>query len=586
VDGASSGRWSGHAVQTNNAANCHQPLGAQQLSSNLVVRDVIEPGDYAASSLPDRHGSSRRIAEDKLKNSTMNRRSMLKSATAAVAALAIQRGMAAVLPGRYDVRSFGAKGDGKTVDTLSIQQAIQAAARAGGGTVFFPAGTYLCFSLKLRSRVALELGAGVTLLAGTPDFADPAAQYDGPEPQPASIVPYQDFGHNHWHNSLLYGEDLDQVTIAGDGLLWGRGLNKGDGPNEERPGVGNKIIALKNCRNVLLRDLSLRDAGHFGVLASGVDNLTIDNLRIDTRRDGIDIDSCRNVHISNCTVNAPWDDAIVLKSSYSLGALRSTEQVTINGCTVTGSYQMGSLLDATFLPFPSVIKNDRPSLVGRIKIGTETNGDVRNVVVSNCVFEGCHGIAVESEDGGHVTDVSFSNITMRNLLGPPFFVRLGSRLRGPAGTVIGTVERIAFDSIDCWNATSTECSILSGVPGHPIRDVSFHNIRIEDQGGGTRRKGELPEAEKEYPDPQMFGETPAQGFYIRHVMGLQMNDVQISAAARDARPLLVLDDVEQAHLDSVQASGFAEPAAVGRRLTDVSIRNNDGAAQSIGTYQP
>jgi len=433
------------------------------------------------------------------------------------------------LTARADVRSFGAKGDGETLDTDAIQRAID----SDTGTVIFPAGTYPCFSLKLRSHLTLQLESGCTLLAADGNH------YDLPEPQPKNIEPYQDYGHNHWHNSLLWGENLAQVSITGSGTIWGKGLNKGDGPNEERPGAGNKAIALKNCRNILLRDLTLRDAGHFGVLASGVDNLTIDNLRIDTRRDGIDIDSCRNVHISNCTVNAPWDDAIVLKSSYSLGYARPTEQVTITNCTVTGIYQ---------LPSP----NDQPSYVGRIKIGTETNGDVRNVVVSNCVFEGCHGLAVESEDGGAVEDISFSNITMRNLIGPPFFVRLGTRLRGPSGTVAGTIQRVSFQGIDCWNATGPECSILSGVPGHVIRDISFQNIRIESAGGGKLRPGAIPEEEKAYPDPQMFGPTPAQGFFVRHVDGLRMNDVEIRSALPDPRPLFVMEDVHNAEVHSSQ----------------------------------
>jgi polygalacturonase len=145
------------------------------------------------------------------------------------------------------------------------------------------------------------------LLAATAEFT-PGHVYDVPEPQPASISGYQDYGHNHWHNSLIWGEGLEQVAITGPGLLWGRGLKKGDGPEEERVGAGNKIVALKNCRNVILRDVSMKEAGHFGVLASGVDNLLIDGVQIDTRRDGIDIDGCRSVHISNCTVNAPWDD--------------------------------------------------------------------------------------------------------------------------------------------------------------------------------------------------------------------------------------------------------------------------------------
>lgn len=516
----------------------------------------------------------------------MNRRQFLHSGATATTVLALQRSLFAQTTAHYDVRSFGAKGDGVAIDTAALQRAINAAAKSGGGTIVFPAGTYLSFSLQLRSHITLQFNTGSTLLAATPDFTQSSAHYNPPEAQPANIIPYQDFGHNHWHNSLLWGEDLDQVAIVGDGLLWGRGLNKGDGPNEERSGAGNKLIALKNCRNVLLRDLSMRDAGHFGVLASGVDNLTIDNLRIDTRRDGIDIDSCRNVHISNCTVNAPWDDAIVLKSSYSLGDVRPTEQVTIIGCTVTGSYQMGSLLDATYLPFPDVIPEDRPSLVGRIKIGTETNGDVRNVVVSDCIFEGCHGIAVESEDGGHVSDVRFSNITMHNLLGPPFFIRLGSRLRGPAGTSIGSIERIDFNAIDCGNSTSTQCSILSGVPGHSIRDVSFVNIRIHHQGGGVERTEKIPEAEKDYPDPQMFGATPANGFFIRHMDGLQMRDVSISAEAKDQRPLLVLDDVRHAHLLSLESNSFAGRMALGRDVDDVTISDVDGSAVPISPYRP
>ena len=513
----------------------------------------------------------------------LSRRAVIRTGAAALTSMALPRGFAQA-SGRFNVRSFAAEGDGKTIDTAAIQSAIDAAAKAGGGTVVFPAGTYLSFSLRLQSRITLEFGPGSVLLAATPDFSSARNRYDAPEPQPQDIVPYQDYGHNHWHNSLIWGENLDGVSIHGDGLLWGRGLQKGDGPAEEKPGAGNKIIALKNCRNVLIRDLALLDAGHFGILASGVDNLTIDNLRIDTRRDGIDIDSCRNVHIANCTVNAPWDDAIVLKSSYSLGQLRPTEQVTIVGCTVTGSYQLGTLLDATFVPFPAVVRQDSPSFVGRIKIGTETNGDIRNVVVSDCIFEGCHGIAVESEDGAHVEDVRFSNITMRNLIGPPFFLRLGSRLRGPAGTVVGSVQRIAFDSIDCWNATSTDCSILSGVPGHPIRDVSFRNIQIVHQGGGVLRRGEIPEEAAAYPDPQMFGPTPAQGFYVRHVEGLRMDAVQIRSTAPDPRPLFVLDDVRDAAIYKVDA----DPGArfEGRAIRGIEITNSNGAAQSVDPYQP
>src|SRR5438105_1439649 len=113
------------------------------------------------------------------------------------------------------------------------------------------------------------------------------------------------------------------------------------------PGWGNKSISLKLCRNVIVRDITILHGGHFAILATGVDNLTIDNVKIDTNRDGIDIDACRQVRISNCTVNSPFDDGICPKSSFALGFARATENVTITNCQVSG-YDEGTLLDGTY----------------------------------------------------------------------------------------------------------------------------------------------------------------------------------------------------------------------------------------------
>lgn len=242
----------------------------------------------------------------------------------------------------------------------------------------------------------------------------------------------------------------------------------------------------------------------------------------------------------------------MIKTSYSLGYARATENVTIANCTVSGGYQLGSLLDGSFKPFPAPAGHDAPPRTGRIKIGTETNGDVRNIVVSNCVFDGCHGLAVESEDGAHVDGVVFSNITMRNVVGPPFFLRLGARLRGPAGTVVGSMRNIQFDNIVCMNASSEISSILAGVPGHPIEDVSFTNIRIDHQGGGKSSSEPVSEREAAYPDPDMFGSTPAQAFYLRHAKNITMTAVTISAQQLDRRPILVLDDVQHARLSGMR----------------------------------
>ena len=181
--------------------------------------------------------------------------------------------------------------------------------------------------------------------------------YDPPEPN--AWDKFQDFGHSHWHNSLIWGEDLQNISIEGQGLIWGKGLSRGDRDLELAAGVGNKSISLKNCHNVTLRDISILHGGHFAILATGVDNLTIDNLKIDTNRDAIDIDCCRNVRVSNCSVNSPWDDGICLKDSYGLGFARSTDHVTITNCYVTGGYEEGTMLDATYKRFAPDFKVPR-----------------------------------------------------------------------------------------------------------------------------------------------------------------------------------------------------------------------------------
>ena len=122
------------------------------------------------------------------------------------------------------------------------------------------------------------------------------------------------------------------------------------------------------------RDIAILAAGHFGILATGVDNLTLEDLKIDTNRDGINVDCCRNVRISKCSVSSPWDDGICLKSSFAPGEARATENVTISDCYLTGGFALGAMLDGTFRRKPM-----QGSLRGRIKCGTELNGGFRNI---------------------------------------------------------------------------------------------------------------------------------------------------------------------------------------------------------------
>ena len=468
---------------------------------------------------------------------------------------------------QYDAREFGAKGDGQTLDTPAINKAIDAAAGAGGGTVVLHAGNYLCYSIHLKSHVGLYLGPGATIIAADTS-ASGSPGYDPPEPN--SWDKYQDFGHSHWHNSLIWGEDIENIFVVGPGRIWGRGLSRGGGDKVLPAGVGNKAISLKNCHNVTLRDFSMLHGGHFAILATGVDNLTIDNMVIDTNRDAVDIDCCRNVRISNCSVNSPWDDGICLKSSYGLGYARSTDHVTITNCYVTGGYEEGTLLDATY----KRISADKAPRNGRIKFGTESNGGFRNITVSNCVIEACRGVALETVDGGLLEDVSISNLTMRDLVDVPFFIRLGSRMRGPEGVPVGQMRRVNISDVVVSNCASRQATIISGIPGHPIEDLKLSNIFIQHQGGGTAQDALIdpPEIENSYPDPNRFGPMPAHGFFVRHVKGISMRDVEVRYTSEDARPALLLHDVRHVdfiHLKMEHAS--AAPTFSLKNVEDFSL---------------
>ena len=524
----------------------------------------------------------------------MQRRDLLKLSSFALVSIAAGRSpfAQAIKPAvvaQFNVRIFGATGDGKTVDTPAINQAIEAVAAAGGGTLFFPAGTYLCFSIRLKSKVDLYLSRGCTILAaespkpgettgeggGTYDPAGPAQPWEA----------YQDYGHNHWANSLFYGENISDFSITGPGVIYGKGLSRGDSNvsggyfpfKAEQAGVGNKAIALKNCHNVLLRDFSVHKGGHFALLATGVDTLTIDNVLVDTERDGFDIDCCHNVRVSNCTINSPVDDAICPKSSYALGYARTTENVTIANCFVTGGYVIGSLIDGTWKKSRSGRGN------GRIKCGTESNGGFRNIAISNCVLEGSKGIAIETSDGALVEDIAISNITLRDTDDAPLFLRLNRRNRGPADTMRpGVLRRVLISNVVSYNSSSVASSMISGIPSNLIEDVKINNCYFANAGlpttigSGDRAKSfpdwhtiQVPENEDGYPDLGRFGPTPSNGLFLRHLKNIEMSHVEIASSMPDPRPALWLNDVHRADFLAITAPTKANFML--RNVTNFSI---------------
>lgn len=447
----------------------------------------------------------------------------------------------------YNVQSYGATGDGVTIDTPAINRAIEEAAANGGGTIYFPAGEYACYSIRLKSHIHLYLEQGAQLVGAFPTETE---GYD--EAEPNEHNKFQDFGHSHWKNSLIWGIGLEDISITGPGLIYGKGLTR----EESRlRGVGNKAISLKLCKNVTLKDISMLHCGHFALLATGVDNLSILNVKVDTNRDGFDIDCCKNVRISDCTVNSPWDDAIVLKASYALGYFKDTENVTISDCLVSG-YDRGSVLDCTW-------QRDEPQapdhgfVTGRIKLGTESSGGFKNIAITNCIFERCRGLALETVDGGHLEDIVISNITMRDIVNAPIFLRLGARMRSPEGTPVGTMKRIRISHINVFNADSRYSSIISGIPGALIEDVTLDNIHIYYQGGYSAADGLKmpPEQERTYPEPWMFGTIPAKGIFIRHTRGVSLSDIHFHYAQPDGRPLFVTDDADDVYYHRITVDG-------------------------------
>lgn len=460
--------------------------------------------------------------------------------------LALQTAMAGI----YNVKDFGAKGDGKTLDSPAINAAIEAAAANGGGQVLLPAGTYLSGSIRLKSNIDLHLTAGCVILAAPAEMKayDESESFGGfPE--------YQDGGHTYFHNSLIWAEGQENVSITGHGMIDGEGLTRKD---TERAGnvqggsigTGDKAIALKLCRRVTLRDFTVYRGGHFAVIMTGCDLSTLDNLTIDTNRDGIDIDCCKYMTVTNCKINTPHDDALVLKSSYALKKPVLCEHIAVSNCNITG-YKCGSLLDGTYIP-------EKVGWVcGRFKLGTESNGGYRNISLTNCTFMYSSGLAFEEVDQGRMENITVSNITMSHVHHYPIYITTGCRNRGPKEVTRKSSAR----DIQISNVVADDCDslcsiIVTGMPDEPIRNVWLNNIRLSFRGGGAKElvSKQYREQGTNYPEPKFAGETPAYGLYARHVDGLHANDLSFSYEKPEFRPAVVLDDVTGATLRDIDAT--------------------------------
>ena len=418
----------------------------------------------------------------------------------------------------FIITDYGAKGDGKTNSTKAIQKAIDECASKGGGKVVVPAGRYASYMIILKSNVNLYLDAGATV----------EAIADGTK-----------------YVSLVFIDQVENVSVTGHGTLFGSGGSfsvKEEAP--DRP----FIVYVKNSKSILIEGVKLLHSAAWTLRLFGSEHVIVRGVSIyshaNFNNDGIDIDS-KDVVITGCIIDS-GDDAICLKSD---DPKRITENITITNCIASSNCNL-------------------------IKMGTGSLGGFKNISISNCVLRratespfhkwaekpyhfmtepitGISGIALEIVDGGVLDQVSISNISMTGVQ-TPIFMRLGSR-KNPTGS---------FKNVIISNIIATYhsrmSSIISGVPGFNIENVTLRDIILNSPGGGTREDAErkVPENEKDYPENRIFGwSVPASGLYVRHAKNLIIDNFQVNLATADARPVVYLDDVHQLKAINVKVDG-------------------------------
>lgn len=445
----------------------------------------------------------------------------------------------------YNVRDYGAVGDGKHIDSPAINAAIEAASQKGGGVILFPEGVYSSYSIRLKDNITLRLEKGSVIKA-----AKPTAEQGYDPAEDNEWDAYQDFGHSHWQNSLIWGIGLKNLKFEGEGLIDGtdalsRGLGR-QGPIAE----ANKAIALKNCKGVTIKGISLLQCGHFALLLTGVDDLVIDKVLVDTNRDAFDIDCCANVRITNCTVNSLNDDGIVLKCSYGLGWPKATENVLIENCKVSG-YDPSTVYYGTYGETITAAP-DRDGPTGRIKFGTESNGGFRNITIRNCEFKRCRGLALETVDGAPIENIKVKGLKMDDIWNSPIYIRIGNRMRGPKDLPASLARNIEISDVTVTNCDSRYALLIVGLPGNPVENVTLKNIHIQYKGGLTlddvrQQKNSNPfffGRNNGYPEPSAHGIQPAWGLSMQYARNITFKNVTMELMQPDEREKIYLKEVE------------------------------------------
>ncbi|MEY9934793.1 polygalacturonase [Catenulispora sp. GP43] len=409
----------------------------------------------------------------------------------------------------FNVKSYGASGNGTHNDTPAINKAIAAAnAASGGGIVEVPSGTFLSAnSIHMLSNVTLQLDAGSTILGSS------AKTYDPPEPNPYDK--YQDFGHSHFHDAMIWGDRLTNIGFTGSGTIDGGGHLIAGNP---ATGQADKIISLTRCTGLTLSGITLSRGGHFGALINGCTNVVSDHLTIATagNRDGWNIISTTNVKITNIKISSN-DDALVFKSDWALGQTLPSGHVTVDGATLNAQ------------------------CCNALMFGSETCGPFTDYTFDHIAITGAgkSGLGMVSMDGADISDVHYSNVTMSGV-SSPIMEKIGDRLRCGGSPTPGHISDITFTNVTGTGAKSPQYSpTLWGLDAsHRITGVTFDAVNLTLPGGSGPVSTGVPSNSSDY-NPNSIGTRPAYGWYLHNVDGIQFTDSSVRLTADDARPAVI-----------------------------------------------
>ncbi|MFC0845207.1 glycosyl hydrolase family 28 protein [Streptomyces noboritoensis] len=415
----------------------------------------------------------------------------------------------APVAGEFNVKSYGAKGDGSANDSPAVDKAITAANAAGGGTVRFPSGTYKSQNtIHLKSNVTLQLDSGATLKGSS------AGKYDPPESNPYDK--YQDYGHSHFHNAMIYGDRLTNIGFTGAGVIDGGGNLITGNP---KSGQADKIISLTRCDGLTLGGgITLRRGGHFAALINGCSHVTSDRLHIDTAsdRDGWNIISTTQVAITNADIAAN-DDALVFKSDYALGAKLPNGHVAVRDSKLSAK------------------------CCNALMFGSETCGDFTDYQFQAITINGANksGLGMVSMDGADISDVHYRDITMANVHSP-IMLKIGTRKRCGNSPGVGHISNVTYDNIKATGSSPSFSPTLWGESGaNHINGVTFTHVDLTVPGGnGTMSTGVPSNTSTDY-NPNSIGTRPAFGWYLHNADNVSFTDSSVRFAANDGRPAVI-----------------------------------------------